>query len=218
MGKRSQKAADTPQAPKVTIASAGYGQVTAEFCYSLALAVKSMNIPLRLDYHAGCYVHYNRNVLLDNALKSDSTHLMFIDTDIAFPRDGIMQLLEHDKPIIGGAYNLRRLPKDGVALTTVKPLPGAPPEMDKTKPFQCRALPTGFMLIHLDTIRALEPPPFMGGRDGTLEGSPRRWFDFGDYAGFVGEDVFFCEYVSKQGVPIWCDPTIKLGHVGPTVF
>jgi hypothetical protein len=212
-----------PRDTKLTIASAGYGQVTAEFCYSLAMACKVLDVPIRLDYHAGCYVHYNRNVLLDNALKSDSTHLMFIDTDIAFPRDGIPQLLAHKKPIVGGAYNLRKKPemddRGPVAVTTVKPLEGAPREMDRSKPFECRGLPTGFMLIELDVLRNLpEKPDFMGGRDGTVEGTPRKWFDFGNYAGFVGEDIYFCDFLRKQGVPIWCDPTIKLGHVGPHIY
>ena len=237
MGKRAQKAAPPrlqmptgwPQDYKLTIAWAGYGQVTTEFAVSLAIAIKGLQCPVRLDYENGCYVHRNRNNLLDRALKSDSTHLMFVDTDIVFPGDGIQTLISRQKPIVGGAYNLKKPAVDGVALTTVKALErdlnGRPHDewtMDKSKPFECAALPTGFMLIELDALRQLEAegkaPEFGGDRAGSPDKGPRNWFDFANYSGFVGEDVYFCHYLRDRGVPIWCDPTIKLGHIGPAVF
>lgn len=218
-----------PDKYKITIASAGYGMVHAEFCYSLAVAVKVLQCPSKLDYEGGCYVHRNRNNLLDRALKSDSTHLMFIDTDIAFPPDGIPRLVSAQKPIIGGAYNLKKDPKNNVATTTVKALErdlkGRPHEewiMDKSKPFECAGIPTGFMLIELDALRDIErrgeAPEFGGDRAGSPNKGPRNWFDFGNYAGFVGEDIYFCHYLRDRGVPIWCDPTIPLGHIGPKVY
>jgi hypothetical protein len=45
-----------------------------------------------------------RNYMVDEFLRSDSTHLMFIDSDIDFdPRD-VLALLAMKKPIIGGPY------------------------------------------------------------------------------------------------------------------
>ena len=184
---------------------------------------------VRLDFENSCYVHRNRNNLLVRALKGDSTLLMFFDTDIHFPGDGIQTLISRQKPIIGGAYNLKKLPVNGQTTTTVKALErdlqGRPHDewvMDKTKPFECRALPTGFMLIELDALRDLErrglAPEFGGDRAGSPDKGPRNWFDFANYNGFVGEDVYFCDFVRNHGVPIWCDPTIRLGHIGPTVF
>lgn len=234
MGKRAQKAAPPalempagwPQDYKLTIGWAGYGQVHTEFAVSLAIAVKSLPCPIRIDYENGCYVHRNRNNILDRALKSDSTHLMFVDTDIIFPGTGIQTLIARQKPIIGGAYNLKKTAVEGRTTTTVKALErdlnGRPHDewiMDKSKPFECRALPTGFMLIELDVLRNLPVKPEFGGdRAGSPDKGPRNWFDFGNYAGFVGEDVYFCDFVRNQGVPIWCDPTIKLGHLGTSVF
>jgi hypothetical protein len=45
-----------------------------------------------------------RNYLVDEFLRSDATHLMFIDSDIDFEADSVLQLLALDKPIIGGPY------------------------------------------------------------------------------------------------------------------
>lgn len=218
MGKRAQKAEPAKQ-PYVTIAAAGYGEVSAEFAFSLAAAMRHIQYPVRLDYESSCYVHLNRNKLLDRAIKlPEATHLMFIDTDIAFPRDGVDRLLAHGKPIIGGNYYYKREPKDGRRESTVKALSGVPTEIDKSKPFEAAAIPTGFMLIDLEVMRGLVPPPPMGDHEGNPLGGPPRWFDFGNYAGFVGEDVYFCHLVREQGVPIWCDPTIPLGHVGRKIY
>jgi len=238
VGKRAQKAeppalnmpAGWPHDYKLTIAWAGYGLVHTEFAVSLAVATKNLACPARLDWQNSCYVHDNRNMLLDRALESDSTHMMFVDTDIVFPPDGIQTLISRQKPIIGGAYNLKAAPIEGVTRTTVKALErdlaGRPHNewvMDKSKPFECRGLPTGFMLIELDVLRQLEAegqaPDYAGARGGRPGSGPRKWFDFAKTDdSFVGEDIYFCDYLRDRGVPIWCDPTIKLGHIGTAVF
>lgn len=234
MGKRAQKAAprplDVPQDARLTVAMADYGQVPTVFAMCLAQAMKFLPVPARLDHETSCYVHRNRNLLLDRAMHSEATHLLFLDTDVIFPVTGIPQLLAARKPIIGGAYNLKAPPreKDGqlVTTTTVKALPEDYPDgahdnwiMDKTRPFECAGLPTGFMLIDLRVLREIEPPPYQGANAVDKRPGPRAWFDFENRDGlFVGEDIYFCNYVRSQGVPLWCDPTIKLGHVGPNVF
>lgn len=45
-----------------------------------------------------------RNYLVDEFLRTDSTHLMFIDSDIDFNPMDVIALLAMDKPIIGGPY------------------------------------------------------------------------------------------------------------------
>jgi hypothetical protein len=233
VGKRAQKAAtpklDVPQDAMLTVAMADYGQCPMVFALALAQAMKFLPVPARLDHETSCYVHRNRNMLLDRAMNSEATHLMFLDTDIIFPVSGIPQLLAARKPIIGGAYNLKAPPrKEGdklVTTTTVKALPedyeGTHDNwiMNRSAPFECAGLPTGFMLIDLRVLRGVEPPPYQGANTLESRPGPRAWFDFEERDGtFVGEDIYFCNYVRSQGVPLWCDPTIKLGHIGPNVF
>ena len=45
-----------------------------------------------------------RNYLVDEFLRSDSTHLLFIDSDIHFDPKDVIALLALDKDIIGGPY------------------------------------------------------------------------------------------------------------------
>jgi hypothetical protein len=56
-----------------------------------------------------------RNALAHQFLKTDATHLMFIDSDIRFRPQDIVKMLEVDKEIICGIY-----PKKEINWTTVK--------------------------------------------------------------------------------------------------
>lgn len=46
-----------------------------------------------------------RNYLVDEFLRSDKTHLLFIDSDIQFDPEYVIALLAIDKPIIGAPYS-----------------------------------------------------------------------------------------------------------------
>lgn len=48
-----------------------------------------------------------RNELVKFLLKSDSTHLFFIDADIQFTAEDVFKLLMHDKDIVVGSYPLK---------------------------------------------------------------------------------------------------------------
>jgi hypothetical protein len=45
-----------------------------------------------------------RNYLVDEFMRSDATHMMFIDSDIAFNPIDVLALMAFDKPVIGGPY------------------------------------------------------------------------------------------------------------------
>jgi hypothetical protein len=48
-----------------------------------------------------------RNELVKYLMKSDSTHLFFIDADIQFKAEDVVKLLAHDKDIVVGSYPLK---------------------------------------------------------------------------------------------------------------
>lgn len=45
-----------------------------------------------------------RNYLVDEFLRSDATHMMFIDADVTFDAMDVLALLALDKPVAGGPY------------------------------------------------------------------------------------------------------------------
>lgn len=155
----------------------------------------------------GCYVQDNRSKILNKALAHGCTHLFFLDSDMLCPQDTILRLLALDKPVVGAPYNKRQHPPE----TTVKLYQVADKETGKyrvaipNEPFKCLALDTGCMLINLDIIKYIEKPYFdlMCDEDGNV---------------VCTEDVWFCRKVLRAGFEIWCDPTIKVGHIGDHTY
>ena len=184
----------------ITVGIPSYDHIKTECVLSIVKMIPRTSLQLHFVFNQSLYIDYNRNQLVDAALANGSSHLMFIDSDIQFPVDGIERLLAHDKDIVGGYYNTRR----GNNPIRVKDTAGrlVTPDLP-THLFECHVLPTGFMLIRLPALSSLQKPYF---QTITHEG------------GTIGEDVVFCKKASDAGLQIWCDPTIPLGHVGKHIF
>jgi glycosyltransferase involved in cell wall biosynthesis len=184
----------------ITIGIPSYDHIKTETVISLLAIATTSKLPLHFVLNQGLYIDYNRNQIVDMAIANGSECLMFIDSDISFPPDGIQRLLDHDKDIIGGYYNTRRGNNpvrvfDEAGNVVIRDIP--------SEPFQCAVLPTGFMLIQLSCLAKLQRPYF-----NTITHTK----------GTIGEDVVFCKAATDAGLEIWCDPTIPLGHVGKKIY
>ncbi len=152
------------------------------------------------DYqiYISCDIVSSRTRLVQQALETTSTHILFIDSDMLFPRDVITQLLAHKKDIVGVKYNKREFPLVEVS----KPLEKAEETL-----YQAQYVGFGLVLINLDVFRN--------------EKLKLPWFNFGrdDKGGHImGEDVWFCYTARDAGYEVWIDPTIKMGHVGEYAY
>jgi hypothetical protein len=167
----------------------------------------------------GGYVDVNRNVIIENAKKYGTTHLMFVDADMVFPEDGIMKLLKDDKDIVGGNYNARQDPISDYNLapkgyqpmggpTTKMLVDGQPVSMlaedFPTELFKCYAVPTGFMMIKMKVFKKLEKPFF----DAWIEKNGQ----------YHTEDVDFCRKAQEAGFEVWCEPSFHIGHIGSSMY
>lgn len=154
---------------------------------------------------------YNLEVEDDHSYIADSTSVhncFFLDSDIVCPRDTILRLLAHKKPLISGIY-FRRSPPAGV------PVMQRPPgqwvlQYPKNQLFEVDVVGTGCMLIDCNLLRAMKPV-----RPG------HHWFYWGvdtaevDPEYKMSEDFNFCLAVKKQlGVPTLVDPSIECRHIG----
>jgi hypothetical protein len=73
--------------------------------------------------------------------------------------------------------------------------------------FKCSAIATACMLIDMRVFDMIDKPYF--------------WFENLSRPGlddFMGEDVWFCRQAERKGIGIWCDPTIKTGHIGDYIY
>ena len=152
----------------------------------------------------GGYVAKNRNELVRVAEDKGATHLMFIDNDMVFPASGIVRLLDHDKDIVGAAYNARGVPGKPI-MSTVKLSDDYTSGAYSTVPmppqlFKCYGMGTGFMLIKMSVFDKLKKPYFVAFED--EDGTHHT------------EDIEFCKDAIKAGIDVWCSPTIQMKHIG----
>lgn len=149
-----------------------------------------------------CDIVSNRTFLVNQALKTDATHILFIDCDMTFPHDIIKTLLAHKKEIVGVEYNKRKFPLEGV----FEPLT----ERNPKELYKAKFTGMGVMLIDLSIFR---DPKFGLDKDGKRS----AWFNFGrDSQGQLvyGEDGWFSNVARDAGYDTWIDPLPRIGHLG----
>jgi hypothetical protein len=150
-----------------------------------------------------------RNDLVKAALAAGATHLLWIDSDMRFPKDALTRLLAHDAPIVGANYVQRKRP---VKPTAARVAPNGervwvytpPAEHQKTQLEAVESLGLGLCLIEAAVFEVVPAP----------------WFSmvWSDAKGqHMGEDVFFFRKV-KSAIDV--DPMIdhalsrEVYHIG----
>lgn len=179
----------------------GSGIVKSSLLSSMLSLVMSTAGQINLAVIDGCLVHDSRNRFARGALEDQFTHLFMVDSDIDFPPDTLTRLLARDKDVVGCAYHYRRLPLESTVKTWGKDMNAAFMDELPEDLFKCHSLGTGCILIKTAVFARMKAP----------------WFNFeytesGDLA--KTEDTVFCEQARYAGFDIWCDPTIKIKHIG----
>jgi hypothetical protein len=170
------------------------------------------------DVPGDCYVQLARNHLVKKFLESDCMDMIFIDADVDFPESALVRLMSYDVQLVGGAYRYRkdeedypvRLCVDGSLRAMFNPDSGL---------IYAQMVPTGLMRINRTVFSQMQMshPRWLkrlGADDNDLMW---HFFQTGDlwYEGkWWGEDVAFCRYCREEGVQVWIDPNIDLGHTG----
>lgn len=106
---------------------------------------------------ANSLVYDARNQIANHAIVNGFDYLLFIDSDMVFPADGLKKLMAHDKDIVGGLYFGRRGKHEPIAYKEVTPRgwfdnPSCTP-IDKFQGLQeVQGMGLGFCLIKLQDI------------------------------------------------------------------
>ena len=162
-----------------------------------------------------------RNTMVAKFLSNpDSTHLMFIDSDIGWEPWHLLLLLHHDKDVIGGMYPLKGLP----VKWCVNGIEGGLEE-DMGRVQEVSKTGTGFMLIKRHVFEKLvDHPatiPFINdiGLDPSLNKDMRTFFDTDVREGrYYSEDWTFCENWRDLGGKVWIDKRVLLKHTGTYTY
>ena len=162
-----------------------------------------------------------RNTLVAKFLSNpDSTHLMFIDSDIGWEPWHLLLLLHHDKDVIGGMYPLKALP----IKWCVNGIDGGKEE-DMGRLQEVSKTGTGFMCIKRHVFEKLDSHPatipFINdiGLDPKLNKDMKTFFDTDVREGrYYSEDWTFCENWRDLGGEVWVDKRILLKHTGTFTY
>lgn len=214
----SPKVIKTParKEPKVFVALPVYGHYHAHFVHSLMHLIQEPPCKLQIKPNCGdSLVSRSRNVLAAEFLKSDCTHLLFIDTDLIFSPEHVARLVSHGKDIVAGLY-----PKKQRKLAWVcNMIAGEEPDENGLQRIAYAG--TGFLMISRRVFeRMIEAYPEIAYRPDAGEDDD-KWdlFPVGVHKGrYLSEDWFFCQRALDLGFDVWADTRVVLKHVGEMIY
>jgi|TARA_R110000868_G_scaffold404503_1_gene682741 hypothetical protein len=161
-----------------------------------------------------------RNTLTAKFLHNkDSTHMLFVDSDIGFEPWHILVLLNRQVDVIGGLYPMKSMP----IKWCVNGLENSEKGVDNLE--EVSKTGTGFMLIKRHVFEKLnEHPatkPFINdiGLPEELNPYMKTYFDTAVRENrYYSEDWTFCENWRDLGGKVWVDKRVLLRHTGTYTF
>lgn len=178
-----------------------------EFVKSLTKLTEHMQrerINYRMDILPGTLVYLARDNLACRAINEGFTHLLFIDSDMVFDESIVEDMQFCGKEYVCGAFQSRRKPYGSCIFSSLKPLTKV--ENYGMEPFRIAGSGMACTMISTRILKEVQC------RYGTCF-SPETF----DGVKF-GEDLAFCWRANKLGIEMWCDPTVRIGHVGHIVI
>ena len=159
-------------------------------------------------------IYSARNIIAGNAIAAGFDRVLWLDSDMRFPKDMIFRLNEAmnitGAGLVTGLYFTRKLPikpnifsalwynKDGEELDAGADMMFVYPEGLT----EIKACGFGCCLTSVDLIK----------RVGDEFGSPFTPVDG------MGEDLSFCWRVAQMGEKMYCDTKIKCDHIGQAIY
>jgi len=162
-----------------------------------------------------------RNRCAKKALELNADWLLMVDNDVTPPRDALANLLSHGVDAVSGFYMHRCTDTNATTERTCvckladaygKPYFGYPPESEYTAA-ELRAMRErgenlvrihgggmGCFLVRTRVFDEMRYPWF-------------AWLDFGEGVGMLSEDLYFCEALRNEGIPIHVDTRVSCGHL-----
>jgi hypothetical protein len=161
-----------------------------------------------------CYVARARNEIVTEFLKSDYTHLFFVDADMGWEPKKVIKVLGHDKDIVFGTYPQKNdsgkyvhqtLKNDGNLIV-------------ENGLIKCLSGPTGFMCIKREVFKKFREKYPNYSYDGNFAYFHCSVRSVGDGIKWFGEDVDFCHKWYSAGGELWCEPDILFQHSGMKIW
>lgn len=185
---------------KIKVCMPNTGQIYTHTVASL-LRLSREEYKFSFNMIIGSCIAQNRNECVQDALNDDVDYILWVDSDMTFEPNNLKQLLADDKDIVTGLYFTRKQPVEPVIYSMVDDSEyyASIKDYDKNAMFKVGGCGGGFVLVKTDVYKKIE----------------KDWYSI---IGNIGEDLSFCRRALENGYDIWCDATVKLGHVGIHIY
>lgn len=237
---------------KIFIATPMYGGqccgMYMKSCLDLQTIFQQYGIPSRFSFIFNeSLITRARNYLVDEFLRTDFTHLLFLDADIHFNPQDIIAMLALDKDVIGAPYPKKALNWHNIAKAARNHPELDPKELENvvgdyvfnvvkgtekfqvSEPLEVMEIGTGYMLVKREVFAKFAEaypqlkyrPDHVGQKnfDGTRY--IHAYFDTvidPQSERYLSEDYMFCQWYRAIGGHIWLCPWVQTQHVGTYAF
>ena len=169
---------------------------------------------IKFAYSASSLVYDSRNGLARKAICERFDRVLCLDSDMRFSPDLFRKLsddIDEGRDFVSGLYFTRKPPYKPVIFKKagyeqinngVKPIAEAYYEYPKDSVFEVEAAGFGGVMMNTSLLAEVE-------KNFGLPFSPIMGF---------GEDISFCLRVKELGKKMYCDSSVKMGHVGQFVY
>lgn len=185
---------------KLMIAVPTTDYVHAEFMRCLVeLNAKLIKDGVDVETHiiGGTLVYIARNKLVHRAILNDFSHVLWLDSDMTFGPNILDDLMFCEKDMVCGAFVSRRPPYGPCVYSSIEKDAVTKVESFGLEPFKVAGCGFATVLTSVDLLREVHA------KFNTCF-TPTK-----DY----GEDLAFCTRVAETGYEIWCEPTVRPGHI-----
>ncbi|HET8688623.1 MAG TPA: hypothetical protein VFM18_18570 [Methanosarcina sp.] len=189
--------------------------MTSFLRFSLLAQQVGLNWSLDTMVNESLVTRARNNLMAKMMSNTNATHFMFIDADIRFQPESILQMLAYDKEVIGGLYPKKTLPVSYVI--NLKPQTKIQGDI-----FTVDTMGTGFLMFRREVyeklIAAHPETKYVDdvGLGKQFEPMMYSIFDckIDERGHYLSEDWLFCRRWQELGGEIWAHSKVLLNHVG----
>lgn len=185
---------------KIALVSPSRGTVFSKMMESVLKNLQGFDYEVFMQH--GISIPNCYNFAMEEAMKSDCTHIWFVEEDHVFPKDTLKRMLDMDEEVVATAYadrrsavNLVQYQKDGSVI-------------------YCGM---GCMLVKREVFDRLEAPYFRT-LFIELKKDDKGWITLVPHGnmrsdGYGGQDIYFCTSLVNNGFKIKLLPNSRVGHM-----
>jgi hypothetical protein len=205
----------------ITIGIPSHAMCPIEFAFDLAnlvgysKGVLGEMFDFSVMHIGGTYIHKARQELMASMLEAGCHYMLWLDSDMRFPKDSLVKLLARDLPMVGINYSTRGIPPRFVAIKKMTHFnddgelqPGKVCETNEDSTGVEKVDAVGFGMVLIKAVVT----------QGMPADEPWFFYEWREETGklHVGEDVWFCKLVRANGYDVHVDHDLskECAHIG----